>query len=156
MICEMARAKKTAAKKTVAKKKTTAKKKTSAKKKTAKERAADRWAHIYAMRFGKLYPMYVQKAEKKGRTEAEVHEIITWLTGYTGKKLQAAIEGETTFGDFFTKAPRFNAKASLITGTVCGIRVEQIEDPLVQKVRYLDKLIDELARGKKMSSILRS
>lgn len=107
------------------------------------------------MSFASVYPLYVQKATKKGRTKAEVDEIITWLTGYSGKQLQRVIDTKVDFETFFAKAPRINPKAKLITGVVCGVRVEDVEDPLMKKIRYLDKLIDELARGKKMESILR-
>ena len=107
------------------------------------------------MPFGSVYPFYVQKAEKKGRTKEEVDEIITWLTGYSREQLQHAIDGKVDFEVFFAQAPRMNPNVGLITGVVCGVRVEQIADPLMQKIRYLDKLIDELAKGKKMASILR-
>lgn len=107
------------------------------------------------MSFAGVYPHYVAKAEKKGRTVAELHEVIRWLTGYTQKGLEKQIEKRTSFRDFFEKAPKFNPNASLITGTVCGIRVQDIEDPLMRKIRYLDKLVDELAKGKKMDKILR-
>lgn len=110
---------------------------------------------IFGVSFGSVYPLYVQKAEKKGRTKEEVDEIISWLTGYRGKQLQRVIDGKVDFETFFAKAPRLNAKADLITGVVCGVRVEDVADPLMRKIRYLDKLIDELAKGKKMASILR-
>ena len=102
-----------------------------------------------------VYPHYVAKAEKKGRTREEVDEVIRWLTGYTKAGLAKQIETRTSFRDFFDKAPRLNPNAQLIKGTVCGIRVENIEDPLMQKIRWLDKLVDELAKGKKMEKILR-
>jgi hypothetical protein len=111
---------------------------------------------VFNMSFAGVYPHYVAKAEKKGRTKEEVDECIRWLTGYTPKGLEKVIEMKTTFREFFEKAPTLNPNASLITGVVCGIRVENIEDPLMQKIRYLDKLIDELAKGKKMEKILRS
>ena len=111
---------------------------------------------VFAMSFAGVYPHYVTKAEKKGRTKEEVDEIIRWLTGYTKAGLAKQIEKRTSFRDFFEKAPKLNPNASLIKGVVCGIRVEEIEDPLMQKIRYLDKLIDELAKGKKMEKILRS
>ena len=111
---------------------------------------------VFAMSFAGVYPHYVTKAEKKGRTKQEVDEIIRWLTGYTKAGLAKQIEKRTSFREFFEKAPKFNPNASLIKGVVCGIRVEDIEDPLMQKIRYLDKLIDELAKGKKMEKILRS
>jgi len=107
------------------------------------------------MSFGSVYPLYVQKAAKKGRTKEEVDEVIEWLTGYSGEHLQHAIDANVDFEAFFAQAPLMNPKAGLITGVVCGVRVEDIADPLMQKIRYLDKLIDELAKGKKMASILR-
>ena len=107
------------------------------------------------MSFASVYPLYVQKAEKKGRTRQEVDEIIAWLTGYSGERLQKVIDDKLTLEDFFAQAPRMTPNVGLITGVVCGVRVEEVEDPLMQKIRYLDKLIDELARGKKMASILR-
>jgi hypothetical protein len=110
---------------------------------------------IFTMSFGSVYPLYVQKAERKGRRQAEVDEIITWLTGYTAAQLRRAIDGEVDLETFFTKAPRIKATAKLVTGVVCGVRVEEVEDPLMLKIRALDKLIDELAKGKKLESILR-
>jgi hypothetical protein len=111
---------------------------------------------VFAMSFAGVYPHYVKKAETKGRTKEELDQIIRWLTGYTKAGLAKQIEKRTSFREFFDKAPKFNPNANLITGVVCGIRVENIEDPLMQKIRYLDKLIDELAKGKKMENILRS
>jgi len=111
---------------------------------------------VFAMSFAGVYPHYVAKAEKKGRTKEEVDEIIRWLTGYTQKGLEKLIVDRIDFRTFFEKAPKLNPNVSLIKGVVCGIRVEDIEDPLMQKIRYLDKLIDELAKGKKMEKILRS
>ena len=108
------------------------------------------------MSFAGVYPHYVKKAETKGRTKEELDQVIRWLTGYTPKCLEKVIEKKISFRDFFEKAPKYNPNSSLITGVVCGIRVEIIEDPLMQKIRYLDKLIDELAKGKKMEKILRS
>jgi len=108
------------------------------------------------MSFASVYPHYVKKAETKGRTKEELDEVIRWLTGYTKAGLAKQIEKRTSFREFFEKAPKFNPNAPLIKGVVCGIRVEDIEDPLMQKIRYLDKLIDELAKGKKMEKILRS
>lgn len=110
---------------------------------------------IFAMPFARVYPLYVQKAERKGRTQQEVDEIITWLTGYSGEQLRQVVEAGTDFEAFFAEAPRMNPNVGLITGKVCGVRVEDVADPLMQQIRYLDKLIDELARGKKMASILR-
>lgn len=115
----------------------------------------DKKPRIFTTSFGSVYPLYVQKAEKKGRTKEEVDEIIMWLTGYRREQLQRAIDGDVDFEAFFAKAPRMNPNVGLITGVVCGVRVEDVADPLMQKIRYLDKLIDELAKGKKMASILR-
>ena len=108
------------------------------------------------MSFAGVYPHYVKKAERKGRTKEELDEVIRWLTGYTKAGLAKQIEKRTSFREFFEKAPKFNPNASLIKGVVCGIRVEEIEDPLMKKIRYLDKLVDELAKGKKMEKVLRS
>lgn len=110
---------------------------------------------IFAMPFARVYPLYVQKAERKGRTQQEVDEIITWLTGYSDEQLRQVVEAGTDFEAFFAEAPQMNPNVGLITGKVCGVRVEDVADPLMQQIRYLDKLIDELARGKKMASILR-
>jgi hypothetical protein len=110
---------------------------------------------FYTMTFASVYPLYVSKAERKGRTRAEVDEVIRWLTGYDQKDLQKQIEKKSDFETFFAEAPQLNPNASRITGVICGYRVEEIEDELVQKVRYLDKLIDELAKGRKMEKILR-
>jgi len=110
---------------------------------------------IYTYSFASIYPLYIQKAEKKGRTKAEVDEIIFWLTGHKAKSLQKAIDAKIDLETFFAEAPRFQPNASLIQGVVCGIRVEEIEDKTTRKIRYLDKLIDELAKGKAMEKILR-
>lgn len=110
---------------------------------------------IFKMPFADVYPLYLQKAEKKGRTKAEVDEVICWLTGYNERELQLQIDKRNDFEVFFEQAPRFNPNASKITGVICGYRVEEIEDVLMQKIRYLDKLIDELAKGKAMAKILR-
>jgi len=107
------------------------------------------------MLFSSVYPLYLQKAEKKGRTKEEVDTIILWLTGYTKQSLQKQIDKKSDFETFFAEAPKLNPNVSKITGVICGYRVEEIEDPLMQKVRYLDKLIDELAKGKVMDKILR-
>ena len=107
------------------------------------------------MSFASVYPHYVTKVESKGRTKDELQEVIRWLTGYTQKGLEKVIEKKTNYRDFIEKAPKFNPNAHLIKGVICGYRVEEIEDPLMQKIRYLDKLIDELAKGKKMEKILR-
>lgn len=111
---------------------------------------------IFKSAFAGVYPHYVQKAEKKGRTKAEVDTIICWLTGYTQEGLQQQIDERTNFEDFFAQAPHINDNASKITGVICGYRVEDIEDKLMQQIRYMDKLIDELAKGKAMEKILRS
>lgn len=111
---------------------------------------------IYAMPFANVYPFYVAKAERKKRTKAEVDEIIAWLTGYTPKKLEGVLKKQTDFENFFADAPKLNPKRKLITGTICGVRIEEIEDPLMKEIRYLDKLIDELAQGKPMEKILRA
>ena len=110
---------------------------------------------IYTMSFASVYPHYVAKAEKKGRTKAEVDEIIRWLTGYSQKKFEAQLKKQTDFETFFAEAPKMNPSRALIKGVVCGIRVEDIEEPLMKEIRYLDKLIDELAKGKAMDKILR-
>lgn len=107
------------------------------------------------MSFASVYPLYIQKAEKKDRTKEEVDEIIFWLTGYDQDSLQQAIDQAIDFETFFAEAPKMNPNASLITGVICGYRVEEIEDKLMQQIRYLDKLVDELAKGKKMEKILR-
>ena len=112
-------------------------------------------ARIFAMPFASVYPLYIQKAEKKGRTKAEVDAIIFWLTGYTKQTLQQHIDKKSDFETFFTQAPQLNPNVSKITGVICGYRVEEIEDKLMQKIRYLDKLVDELAKGKAMEKILR-
>ena len=106
------------------------------------------------MPFSTVYPLYITKVERKGRTRAELDELIEWLTGFDETELQKHLDANTTFTDFFADA-RLNPNASLITGVICGLRVEEIEDPLMQKIRYLDKIVDELARGKKIESILR-
>jgi len=111
--------------------------------------------YIFAMAFAKVYPLYVKKAEGKNRTKEEVDQIICWLTGYTKAGLQRQIKQENDFETFFAQAPAIHPNSSLIKGVVCGIRVEEIEDPLMKKIRYLDKLIDELAKGKAMEKILR-
>lgn len=107
------------------------------------------------MSFASVYPLYIAKAEKKGRTKKEVDTIIYWLTGYTQKQLQAHLKKETDFETFFTGAKKINPSRKLITGVVCGVRVENIKEPIMREIRYLDKLIDELAKGKSMDKILR-
>ncbi len=110
---------------------------------------------VYAMIFAKVYPMYIAKAEKKGRTKDEVDEVIRWLTGYTQKRLESQLKKEATFKEFFKDAPKLNPSRKLITGMICGIRVEDIEDRVMREVRYLDKLVDELAKGRPLEKIKR-
>ncbi|MDQ2660262.1 MAG: DUF2200 domain-containing protein [Actinomycetota bacterium] len=110
---------------------------------------------IFGVSFASIYPHYVTKVERKGRTRQELDQVIGWLTGYDDAGLAAVIADEVTLADFFGRAPAFNPHASLITGMICGYRVEEIDDPLMQQIRYLDKLVDELARGKQMAKILR-
>lgn len=110
---------------------------------------------VFRMAFASVYPHYVTKVEKKGRTKEELHTVIHWLTGYTEKGLQKVLDTQADFRTFFEQAPKLNPNASMITGVICGYRVEDIEDPLMQKIRYLDKLVDELAKGKAMEKILR-
>ncbi len=110
---------------------------------------------VYAMAFAKVYPMYVQKAERKGRTRAEVDQVICWLTGYDAQGLKDQLDRQTDFRTFFAEAPAFNPASELITGVVCGVRVENVEDPLMRRIRMLDKLVDELAKGKAMAKVLR-
>lgn len=112
-------------------------------------------SRVFKMAFASIYPLYIQKAEKKGRTKEEVDTVIFWLTGHNQKTLQEQLDKKTDFETFFTKAPQLNPNVSKITGVICGYRVEEIEDPLMQKIRYLDKLIDELAKGKAIDKILR-
>ena len=112
-------------------------------------------SRVYAIRFSKVYPLYIQKAERKNRSKQEVDQIICWLTGYTLAGLKQQIEQESDLETFFAQAPTIHPNSSLITGVVCGVRVEEIEDPLMQKIRYLDKLIDDLAKGKAIEKILR-
>ena len=111
---------------------------------------------IYSVSFADIYPHYIAKAEKKGRTKAEVDEIIRWLTGYSQQQFETCLQQETTLEDFYSKAPQMNPGRSLITGVICGVRVEEIKEPTMQEIRYLDKLIDELAKGKAMEKILRA
>ena len=111
---------------------------------------------IFKMSFASVYPHYLAKVERKGRTKAEVDEVIRWLTGYSQGELEAVIEQKTDFESFFAEAPALNPARSLITGTICGVRIEEIEDPLMRQIRYLDKLVDELAKGRKMEKVLKS
>lgn len=110
---------------------------------------------IYTMSFASVYRLYVVKAEKKGRTKVEVDTVIRWLTGYSQKALDSQLEKQTTFEVFFAKAPKLNPLRTLVTGVICGVRIEDIKEPLMKEIRYLDKLIDELAKGKTMEKILR-
>ena len=110
---------------------------------------------IYTISFASVYPLYITKAERKGRTKIEVDEIIRWLTGYNQEELETQLKKQIDFETFFAEAPRLNPSRTLITGVICGVRVEDIKEPTMQKIRYLDKLIDELAKGKPMEKILR-
>ena len=110
---------------------------------------------VYAMPFAKVYPMYIAKAERKGRSKAEVDTIILWMTGYSREELEVQIEKQTNYEDFFAQAPNMNPARTLIKGVVCGVRVEEIQEPTMREIRYLDKLVDELAKGKTMVKILR-
>lgn len=123
--------------------------------KQATDRAAANWRRVYAMPVASVYPAYLSKAEQKGRTRAEVDQIFRWLTGHSQASLEDVLAKKTSFEDFFATAPRLNPSRSSITGVVCGVRVEDIEEPLMREIRYLDKLIDELAKGKPMEKILR-
>jgi hypothetical protein len=124
-------------------------------KKQAGSRPMDN-TRVFRMAFAGVYPHYVAKVEKKGRTKEELHQVILWLTGYTERALQQQIDKRVDFETFFAKAPRMNPNASKITGVICGYRVEEMEDKLMQKIRYMDKLVDELAKGRAMDKILRS
>jgi hypothetical protein len=137
--------------------KTTAKKRTTAKTQTTTEKTATpaKRHRLFGFSFASLYPLYVKKVERKGRTRAELDEVIAWLTGYEGATLERAIADQRELETFFDRAPRMNPDAKLVTGVVCGVRVEDVADPLMRKIRQLDKLVDELAKGKKMESILR-
>lgn len=110
---------------------------------------------IYSMPVAQVYPLYVAKAERKGRTKAEVDKVIRWLTGYSQAKLEASLKKQASFKDFFAQAPKPNPARALVKGVVCGVRVEEIKDPLMREIRYLDKLVDELAKGKAMETVLR-
>ena len=110
---------------------------------------------IYTMSVAKVYPMYILKVERKGRTKAEVDKVTKWLTGYTQRALDSQLKKETDFETFFAKAPKLNPRRTLITGVICGVRIEEIKDPLMREIRYLDKLVDEIAKGRAMEKILR-
>lgn len=112
-------------------------------------------SRVFRMSFASIYPLYIQKVEKKGRTKAELDTVLFWLTGYDKQTLQRQIDKKTDLESFFARAPQLNPNVSKITGVICGYRVEDIEDKLMQKIRYMDKLVDELAKGKKMEKILR-
>ena len=116
----------------------------------------DRKPRIYGVSFVSVYPAYIAKAEKKGRTKAEVDQIILWLTGYNQSQFENCLKDETNFEDFYSRAPKLNPKRKNITGLICGVRVEDIKEPTMQEIRYLDKLIDELAKGKPLDKILRA
>ena len=111
---------------------------------------------VYAMPFAKVYPLLIAKAIRKGRTQAEVNEIITWLTGYSVPQIERAVQNGVSYGDFFRNAPQPNPDRILIEGSICGVKIEAIEDPLMKEIRYLDKLVDELAKGKTMEKIKRT
>ncbi len=119
------------------------------------DRMAKNYQRVFAMKFAKVYPMYILKAESKGRTKQEVDQIICWLTGYSPAELRQQIEREVDFATFYAQAPAYHPNSALITGVVCGVRIEDLKDPLMQRLRHLDKLIDELAKGKAMEKILR-
>jgi hypothetical protein len=123
--------------------------------KQATARATANWHRLYAMPVASVYPFYIAKAEKKGRTRVEVDEIFCWLTGHSQASLEAELASKSSFENFFAHAPKLNPSRSLITGVVCGVRVEEIQEPMMREIRYLDKLIDELAKGKAMEKILR-
>jgi len=110
---------------------------------------------VYKMKFSKVYPLYIQKIERKGRTKAELDIVIQWLTGYSEQELRTQLNSDADFGAFFANAPQINPNANKITGAICGIRVEEITEPLMQKIRWMDKLVDELAKGKTTEKILR-
>lgn len=110
---------------------------------------------VYTMSFARVYPLYIAKVERKGRTKEEVDTVIRWMTGYTQKGLERELENQTDFQTFFTKAPQLNPARVLIKGMICGVRIEEIEEPIMREIRYLDKLVDELAKGKTMEQILR-
>jgi hypothetical protein len=123
--------------------------------KRMKQPDAKTLARVYAYSFASIYPMYIAKAEKKGRTKSEVDEVIRWLTGYSQKQLESQVKKQTDLEAFFAEAPKMNPLRNLITGVVCGVRVEDIKEPTMREIRYMDKLIDELAKGKTMEKILR-
>lgn len=147
---------KTATKKPGAKTSAKASAKTGSKASGPQAGAAPKRHRVFGMSFASVYPLYVKKAESKGRTQAEVDQVIAWLTGYRADQLRRVLDDKVDFEGFYANAPRMNPNVGLITGVVCGVRVEEVADPLMKKIRYLDKLIDELAKGKKLESILRS
>lgn len=112
-------------------------------------------SRVYAMSVAKVYPLYLAKVQKKGRSQAELDTVIRWLTGYSPKALQAQVAKQASFQDFFAKAPKLNPARALIKGVICGVRLEEIKEPLMREIRYLDKLVDELAKGREMGKILR-
>lgn len=120
-----------------------------------KQKSTTEKHRIYIMSFARVYPLYIAKVERKGRTKAEVDEVIRWLTGYSKKGLEAQIKKENTFETFFAEAPKINPLRASITGVICGVRLEEIKEPLMREIRYMDKLVDELAKGKSMEKILR-
>ncbi len=124
-------------------------------KKIMKQQDASKKHRIYTMSFASVYPLYISKAQKKGRAKNEVDEIIRWLTGYSQKQLEAQLKKQTDFETFFAEAPQINSSRALIKGVICGVRLEDIKEPLMREIRYLDKLIDELAKGRSMEKILR-
>ncbi|CAN5127621.1 DUF2200 domain-containing protein [soil metagenome] len=119
-----------------------------------KQSSAEKKHRIYIMSFARVYPLYIAKAERKGRTKAEVDEIIRWLTGYSKPELESVLEKKTDFETFFAQAPQLNPLRASIKGMICGVRIEEIQEPIMREIRYLDKLIDELAKGKAMEKIL--
>ncbi|MBP9822127.1 MAG: DUF2200 domain-containing protein [Candidatus Pacebacteria bacterium] len=119
------------------------------------EKNKEKLKRVYEMKFARVYPLYITKAERKGRSKEEVDQVICWLTGYSKKRLESQIKKETDFETFFAEAPKMNSLRTLITGLICGVRIEEIKDPIMREVRYMDKLIDELAKGRPMEKILR-
>ena len=120
-----------------------------------KENSAETLKRVYDMTFARIYPLYITKAERKGRTKAEVDKVIRWLTGYSQKGLEAQIKRQADLKTFFAKAPKMNPSRKLVTGVICGVRIEEIKEPLMREIRYMDKLVDEVAKGRPMEKILR-